>query len=69
VAGDAAITIDPLDIHKIASSIHRVIADANLRKALIAKGIEQANKFSWRKTADEIFAILIGKDRSLNSGK
>jgi glycosyltransferase involved in cell wall biosynthesis len=50
-AGDAAMYVDPLDVADIANAIVRVLTDEDLRQSLIAKGYENAARFSWKKTA------------------
>ncbi|MDT3778214.1 glycosyltransferase family 1 protein [Nitrospira sp. MA-1] len=50
-AGNAAIYVDPLDVAEIANAIGRVLTDDALRQTLIAKGYENAARFSWEKTA------------------
>jgi glycosyltransferase involved in cell wall biosynthesis len=58
VVGEAALTVNPLDVAALAEAIRRVLGDAELRAALIAKGYEQVEKFSWEKAARETWAIL-----------
>ena len=53
VAGDAAVMIDAEDEMAIADAILKVIGDRVFRQELIAKGYEQALKFSWGHTAQE----------------
>jgi glycosyltransferase involved in cell wall biosynthesis len=50
-AGNAAIYVDPMDVADIANAIVRVLTDDDLRLTLIAKGYENAARFSWEKTA------------------
>jgi len=57
VVGDAAILADPYDIEKWAESIYQIISDHSLKEELIAKGLEQASKFSWEKVAKETLAV------------
>lgn len=52
VAGDAALLVDPNNSQEIAESVIRVITDQALRVSLIDRGRKQAQKFSWRKTAE-----------------
>jgi glycosyltransferase involved in cell wall biosynthesis len=51
VAGDAALLFDPEDARSIASAVERLLADPGLRESLIARGREQAARFSWTATA------------------
>jgi glycosyltransferase involved in cell wall biosynthesis len=47
VAGDAALLFDPEDTAAIASSIERLLVDSDLREQLIARGRDQAARFTW----------------------
>lgn len=58
VARDAALLIDPHDPLSIASGMHNIISDDQLRQDLIAKGLKRAKAFSWKNTADHIYAEL-----------
>jgi glycosyltransferase involved in cell wall biosynthesis len=53
VAGDAAILIDPMDIDGITSALVQLSTDRDLRQRLIDRGYQQAQSFSWRRTAQE----------------
>lgn len=57
IGGDAAFWIDPKDAEGLANAIQRVVNDQELRKNLIHKGREQAEKFSWEKTARETLDV------------
>lgn len=63
VVGDAGISFDPLNTEEIASQMERISYDNELYKKLKIKGLEQAKKFSWEKTAEKILLSL----KSLNS--
>jgi glycosyltransferase involved in cell wall biosynthesis len=58
VVGDAAILVDPSSVEAIADSIERVVADSELRQALIVRGLEQAKRFTWGDTAARVQHIL-----------
>ncbi|MDO8668027.1 MAG: glycosyltransferase family 1 protein [bacterium] len=58
VAGDAALMVDPYNISDLARALKEILTDENLRNKLIERGLEQAKKFSWRKTADEYLEVL-----------
>jgi glycosyltransferase involved in cell wall biosynthesis len=53
VGGDAALYFDALDVGELASHIEAVWNDASLGRALVRKGREQMQKFSWDKCAQE----------------
>jgi alpha-1,3-rhamnosyl/mannosyltransferase len=52
VAGDAAILVDPKNPAEWQTALHKVLTDEALRGELRKKGLEQAQKFSWRRTAE-----------------
>ncbi|RJT55969.1 glycosyltransferase family 1 protein [Rahnella variigena] len=58
VAGDAAILVDPENTEEIALAIGNLYYNPDLKKELIAKGLIQAKKFTWEKTADLITNCL-----------
>ena len=52
VAGDAALLLEnPLDYQEIKDAILRLVTDAELRKQCRKRGLEQAGKFSWNRSA------------------
>jgi len=51
VAGDAALCHDACDVEAIAGAIRNLIEDARLRESMVAKGFQQANRFSWEACA------------------
>ena len=46
VVGDAAITVDPLDVDAIAAAIRQLAGDADLRRELARRGMARARRFS-----------------------
>ncbi len=57
VAGDAAILVDPYNVDAIADGLRRLLDDAALRTELIARGFQQAAKFTWEGAATQLLAI------------
>ena len=61
----AALFIDPFDIGQIADAIDRLATDEQLRAELSARGLEQAKRMSWRRTAEltssAFEATLVGR--------
>jgi alpha-1,3-rhamnosyl/mannosyltransferase len=51
VAGEAALTADPLDVAAMAAALARVVDDAGLRRDLREKGLSRAGRFNWENTA------------------
>lgn len=57
IGGDAVYYINPFDAHDIANGIGEVFYSSKLQKKLSEKGIEQAKKFTWKKTAEDTVKI------------
>jgi len=51
VAGDAAILVDPTSVDEIREGLERLCMDAELRTRLKERGQQQAERFSWERTA------------------
>jgi glycosyltransferase involved in cell wall biosynthesis len=66
VGGDAVAYADPFSPVDMAEKITRLLEDEDLRMSLREKGIEQAKKFSWGKTASLILDS-IKQDSELSS--
>ena len=58
VAGDAAFFVDGEDEDSIAAGILRLHQDADLRATLVERGRRQAEKFSYRRCAEQTLATL-----------
>ena len=56
VAGEAAITIDPLSHTEMADGLRRLLTDEALRTDLSAKGLARAADFTWERTARQTLA-------------
>ena len=50
-AGTAALYVDPYNIESIAEGLGKVFFDTKTQREFAARGIEQAKKFTWKKTA------------------
>ena len=63
VAGNAAIMVDPDDPENIADKIKEVLRNPDMAGILSRRGIDQAAKFSWEKTAAETLEVYreVGK--------
>jgi glycosyltransferase involved in cell wall biosynthesis len=57
VVGDAAITLDPLDVEGIAKAIGKLQQDASYRQKLIDRGLKRASGFTWQNTAQQTALI------------
>jgi glycosyltransferase involved in cell wall biosynthesis len=47
VVGNAAVMVNPENVFEIMHALHRVLLDQAVREKLKARGLEQAQKFSW----------------------
>ena len=52
VAGDGALQVDPFHPDTIADALLHLEHDASFRAGLIAYGLKQATRYSWRSTAE-----------------
>ncbi len=57
VAGEAAELVDPDDPTAIAAAIARVLGDDGWRRELVRRGLANAARFSWQRTARETAAV------------
>ena len=53
VVGEAGIMFNPLDTDSLVEAMRQVLIDSELRNNMVTKGLEQAKKFSWERTARE----------------
>lgn len=61
VVGDAAIQLEPDDVDGWVTAIERVLGDSTLAEQMRIKGLAQAGKFSWLKTAEATMAVYRGE--------
>ncbi len=57
VAGDAAILVEATDTGALAEAMYRLLTDSALREKLIARGFEQAKKFTWEEAARRLLKV------------
>ena len=57
VVGDAGILVNPTDVEELSDAIQRVLGNDQLRAHLSKRGLKQASKFSWQKTAEKTVEI------------
>jgi glycosyltransferase involved in cell wall biosynthesis len=57
VSGDAALYVDPYDVEDIRMKIEQLLVDEPLRKELQLKGLKQITKYSWDKSAEQVFEL------------
>jgi glycosyltransferase involved in cell wall biosynthesis len=54
VVGDAAEVVNPENVFDIARGIREVLLDPQRRRQLVERGFEQARRFSWERTAQQV---------------
>ncbi|NOZ34004.1 MAG: glycosyltransferase family 4 protein [Chlorobi bacterium] len=59
VAGDAALFVNPLDIDEIKDAMIKISEDEEFRQSLIEKGKIRKTAFSWDKTAEKLWSIIV----------
>jgi alpha-1,3-rhamnosyl/mannosyltransferase len=57
VAGDAALFVKPNDDAEIAGAMQRLVKDKTLKSSLSERGLRQAARFDWKKTAAETVSV------------
>ncbi|HXX78658.1 MAG TPA: glycosyltransferase family 1 protein, partial [Ktedonobacteraceae bacterium] len=58
VVGDAAIVLDPDNIHEMVEAMYSVLTNSTLRADLQVRSLQRATQFNWRKTASETIATF-----------
>ena len=62
IAGDSAVITNPEKPEEIAASINSFISNKSLKDDIIVKGLENVQRFSWDKCANEISQLLLKKN-------
>jgi len=57
IAGGAAMLVDPTNVNEITEAISALANNETLRLGKITMGLINAKRFSWDKTADEVFEV------------
>lgn len=57
-AGEGAIFIDPNNVGEISSAMQKVLTSKSLREELIKKGLQNAQKYSWEKSARKLLNLF-----------
>jgi len=57
VSENAALYVDPYDVDDITMKIDQLLEDEFLRKELQLKGLEQIKKYSWEKSAKQVYEL------------
>ncbi len=54
---DAALTVEPQNVHKIVQAISSIITDSQIRENCIKKGMEISGRFNWKRTAEQTLSV------------
>jgi len=57
VVGNAAVLVNPENVFEIMRALHRVLLDQSLRDKLKDRGYQQAKRFSWDASAQQVLRI------------
>jgi glycosyltransferase involved in cell wall biosynthesis len=57
IVGDAAITVDPSDVEELAHALCRVLSDSEIGLKLRFQGLQQASRFTWSSTAEQVLCM------------
>lgn len=58
VIGDAGMLLDGTDSNYIANALKKLISDPTLHAQMKKRGLTQASKFSWSKSADDLIELI-----------
>jgi len=61
IVGKAALIVDPYNINEISTAIRELITNNNLKKLLLAKGLNRASKFNWEYSARKYLEVFKGR--------
>ena len=54
VVGDAAVLVNPDNVFDIARGLKEALLDEELRRRCVERGLEQLQRFSWQRNAEEV---------------
>jgi glycosyltransferase involved in cell wall biosynthesis len=67
IAGDGALLINPESLAELIDALELLYSNPDARARLATKGLEQATKFAWEKTAEEtaaVYRLVAGQQRA-----
>jgi glycosyltransferase involved in cell wall biosynthesis len=59
ILGDAGILVDPFSVEEITQAMITLSTDVSLQQSLSAKGLERSQQFSWDKSAEKLWEVMI----------
>ncbi len=69
VVADAGLYFDPEDVSSIASCLHRLLQQEDLREALISAGYDRVKAFDWGRSAQKLMDLYRGGSPDQESGR
>ena len=66
VVGEVGIMVEPRDVRALAEAMELVLTDEGKRREMREKGLRQAARFSWKRTAQEtleVYRSVVGAER------
>jgi glycosyltransferase involved in cell wall biosynthesis len=57
VVGEAGLIVAATKVEDLAETMQRVLGDNALRERMIAKGVDQARKFTWKEAASRLLSL------------
>jgi glycosyltransferase involved in cell wall biosynthesis len=60
VLGEAALLVDPYDVSALADAMIKLLSDANVRAEHIRRGMDQAKRFTWARSAATLLEVYQG---------
>jgi glycosyltransferase involved in cell wall biosynthesis len=61
IAGNGALFVNPYNTDEIANNMDRISKDEVLRQSLIKNGLDNIKRFSWKKSAKQLYEIIANK--------
>lgn len=58
VAGDAALLVDPVDVDAMSAAMDLALEDDDLRRRMIERGLTQAARFTWERSAQQLLDVI-----------
>lgn len=58
VAGEGALLVDPLNADELAGALARALGDRGLRERMVDRGLAQAAKFTWERSARQLLDVI-----------
>ncbi len=68
VMGEAGLMVEATDVEGLAEAMQRVLEDDALREGMIARGLEQASKFTWEQAAAKLLSLYEAMSSDQGSG-